>query len=69
MFEYIDIDVHAPVLQLPEYAERPRRSLPSRAVIQGNFQVDRRDYPHIFEDLLAALKRERSVLLICFYAF
>ena len=56
LFEYIDIDVHAPVLDLPEYGQRSRPGVLSRTVIQGNFQVDRRDYPHIFADLLNALK-------------
>lgn len=61
MYEYIDIDVHAPVLDLPEYIERPKRLKPSKVVIQGNFQSDRRDYPHIFEDLIEALQR-KSIL-------
>ncbi|KAL5482626.1 hypothetical protein ACEPAI_9220 [Sanghuangporus weigelae] len=56
LYEYIHIDVHAPVLDLPEYGQRRRPTVLSRAVIQGNFQIDRRDYPHIFADLLDALR-------------
>ncbi|EJC97990.1 uncharacterized protein FOMMEDRAFT_162331 [Fomitiporia mediterranea MF3/22] len=58
LYEYIDIDVHAPVLDLPEYGQRRESTKLSRAVIQGNFQIDRRDYPHIFADLLEVLKHD-----------
>lgn len=58
MYEYVDIDVHAPVLNLPEYGPRSQSSVLSRAVIQGSFTNSRRDYPNIFRDLVAELERK-----------
>jgi len=56
MYEYINIDIHTPVLDLPNYGVRSSGDKISRAVIQGNFDPTRRDYTHIFKDLLDALR-------------
>lgn len=54
-YDHIPIDVHVPVLDIPNL---PTKSLPwylSKAVIQGTFSVGRRNYPVIFRDLIASL--------------
>ena len=60
LYEYIDIDVHAPVLNLPEYGQRRDPIKLQRAVIQGNFQSGQRDYGHIFRDLVEGLRSEHK---------
>lgn len=55
MYEYIKIDVHAPVLDLPEFGKRPTQRSLSRAVIQGNIELVRRDYYEILRDLSRSL--------------
>ncbi|KAI0829271.1 hypothetical protein BC628DRAFT_1315386 [Trametes gibbosa] len=57
-YDYIPIDVHVPVLDVPNL---PVKSLPrhlSKAVIQGTFSVGRRNYPAIFRDLIASLHED-----------
>ncbi|KLO11988.1 hypothetical protein SCHPADRAFT_921523 [Schizopora paradoxa] len=58
MYEYVQIDVHAPVLDLPDYGPRSTRDQITRAVVQGGFDPGRRDYTHIFKDLSDALKAD-----------
>ncbi|KAJ6623988.1 hypothetical protein B0H10DRAFT_1785286 [Mycena sp. CBHHK59/15] len=60
-YEYIPIDVHVPVLDIP-LAKDPQPSLIlSDAVIQGSFSADRRDYMHIFAELIESLSRDPKV--------
>ncbi|KAG6902845.1 hypothetical protein C0995_010730 [Termitomyces sp. Mi166 len=49
-YEYIPIDVHAPILPLRDLPERPASKPLSKAVIQGSFSQDRRDYTNVFQD-------------------
>lgn len=58
LLEFVDIDVHVPVLDLPEYGTRSTSSKVSRAAIQGSFQLARRDYANVFRDLIAELECE-----------
>lgn len=58
MYEYVPIDVHVPVLDLPDYGVRSTADKITRVVVQGNFDPTRRDYTHIFKDLLDALKSD-----------
>ena len=58
LLEYVDIDVHLPVLDLPEYGERSTSKKVSRAAIQGSFQAARRDYVNLFRDLIIELERK-----------
>lgn len=54
-YDHIPIDVHVPVLDIPNL---PTKSLPrylSKAVIQGTFSVGRRNYAVVFRDLIASL--------------
>lgn len=53
--------MHAPVLNLPEYGHRRDAKTLERAVIQGNFQRDRRDYDNIFSDLTEALQSKSEI--------
>ncbi|KAF7345367.1 putative eukaryotic translation initiation factor 5 [Mycena venus] len=54
-FEYIPVDAHIPVLDIPVAAQpNPSRVL-STVVIQGNFAHERRDYRNIFADLKESL--------------
>ena len=62
MYEYVDIDVHAPVLDVPEYGVRGASGVLSKAVIQGSFQTSRRDYPNIFRDLVDELQSASQML-------
>jgi hypothetical protein len=55
-YENIPIDVHPPVLPLPNLPERPHNRSLSKAVIQGSFDTVRRDYNNIFSDLIASLR-------------
>ncbi len=59
MYEYVPIDVHVPVLDLPDYGVRSTADKLTRVVVQGNFDPTRRDYTHTFKDLLDALKSTR----------
>lgn len=86
MYEYIPIDVHVPVLDLPDLLSPsthsnsgsssppvhldsvpypPTRSATlSRAVIQGNLETARRDYLHIFRDLVELLTGAISTVIV-----
>ncbi|KAJ3558614.1 hypothetical protein NM688_g815 [Phlebia brevispora] len=59
-YENIPIDVHVPVLHLPNLPVKNRSRILSKAVIQGTFDVSRRDYPHIFDDLVSALHEDAA---------
>lgn len=58
LLEFVDIDVHVPVLDLPEYGTRSTSAKVSRAAIQGSFQLARRDYANVFRDLITELECE-----------
>ncbi|KAI0637638.1 hypothetical protein C8Q77DRAFT_1048120 [Trametes polyzona] len=57
-YDYIPIDVHVPVLDIPDLPTKPLPRYLSRAVIQGTFSVGRRNYPVIFRDLIASLHED-----------
>ncbi|KAJ7761987.1 hypothetical protein DFH07DRAFT_814798 [Mycena maculata] len=60
-YEYIPVDVHVPILDIPVPVDhRPPRIL-SDAVIQGSFSTDRRDYLEIFAELKESLARDPQV--------
>ena len=54
-FEHVSVDVHIPVLDIPNLPvkEAPRHLV--RAVIQGKFEIERRDYVRIFQELIESL--------------
>lgn len=62
-YEYVKVDVHAPVLNLTgleifhpsESGARRRNRRLSRAVIQGTIESQRRDYERVLKDLTQAL--------------
>ena len=41
----------------------------SRAVIQGDFESDERDYPNIFADLIAALQGKAPESVFLFFCY
>ncbi|KAJ7650072.1 hypothetical protein FB45DRAFT_731699 [Roridomyces roridus] len=56
--EYIPVDVHVPILDIPlAVDDRPTRIL-TNAVIQGSFNTDRRDYVEMFSELKESLARD-----------
>ncbi|KAH9853389.1 hypothetical protein C2E23DRAFT_822865 [Lenzites betulinus] len=59
-YDYIPIDVHVPVLDIPNLPAKPLPRYLSKAVIQGTFSVGRRNYPGIFRDLIASLHEDPS---------
>lgn len=54
-YEYIPVDVHVPILDIPDLHEPPPHHVLSNAVIQGTFSTDRRNYDQIFSELSASL--------------
>lgn len=56
-YDTIPVHVHVPLLplKLPERTQ-PQKSMLTNAVVQGNFDPNRRDYAGIFKDLLAELQ-------------
>ncbi|KAL0955048.1 hypothetical protein HGRIS_003966 [Hohenbuehelia grisea] len=59
-YEHIPIDVHVPVLDIPRLPERSTERILSKAVIQGSFNQDRRDYANLFQDLSSSLAKDPS---------
>ncbi|TFK88373.1 hypothetical protein K466DRAFT_489086 [Polyporus arcularius HHB13444] len=57
-FEHVSVDVHIPVLDIPNLPakEAPRHLV--RAVIQGKFEIERRDYVRIFQELIESLNED-----------
>jgi len=54
-YEHIPVDTHVPILDIHNpTALSPNRVL-SNVVIQGSFEMDRRDYARIFSQLNASL--------------
>ncbi|KAJ7031326.1 hypothetical protein C8F04DRAFT_960524 [Mycena alexandri] len=60
-YEYIPVDVHVPVLDIPVAVDRRPTRILSDAVIQGSFYTDRRDYLEIFAELKESLARDPTV--------
>lgn len=57
-YEHIPIDVHIPVLDVPNLPEKdPRRTL-AKAVIQGSFDTSRRDYYRFFDEMIQSLHED-----------
>ncbi|KAF4571606.1 hypothetical protein EYR36_008948 [Pleurotus pulmonarius] len=54
-YEYIPIDVHVPILDVPRLPQTLADKVLSKAVIQGSFNMDRRDYARLFDDLKVSL--------------
>ncbi|KAG6830880.1 hypothetical protein H0H92_014245 [Tricholoma furcatifolium] len=54
-YENIPIDVHVPIIPLRNLPERPTSRPLSKAVIQGSFSMNRRDYANIFRELISSL--------------
>ncbi|KAG6819487.1 hypothetical protein H0H93_011344 [Arthromyces matolae] len=57
-YENIPVDVHVPILPLRGLPEHPTREPLSKAVIQGSFNMDRRDYTQIFRELVESLHED-----------
>lgn len=64
-YEYIPIDVHIPVLDVPMVVDHRSSRILSDAVIQGTFYSDRRDYLQIFADLKESLSRRERRFSVC----
>jgi len=60
-YEYIPVDVHVPVLDIPVAVDHSPSRILSDAVIQGSFSTDRRDYVEIFSELKESLARDPKV--------
>ncbi|KAF8206217.1 hypothetical protein K438DRAFT_1816815, partial [Mycena galopus ATCC 62051] len=60
-YEYIPVDVHVPVLDIPVAVDHSPSRILSDAVIQGSFSTDRRDYLEIFAELKESLTRDPKV--------
>ena len=54
-YQYIPVDVHVPILEIPNLPTKPLPRHLSRAVIQGTLNGERRDYRRFFRDLIASL--------------
>jgi hypothetical protein len=65
-YEGIPIDVHPPVLPLPNLPERSHGRTLSKAVIQGSFDTVRRNYNNIFSDLVASLNGISALFFVVF---
>ncbi|KAG6857415.1 hypothetical protein H0H87_004777 [Tephrocybe sp. NHM501043] len=59
-YENIPIDVHVPILPLRNLPERPTSRPLAKAVIQGSFSMDRRDYTNVFNELNKSLHEDPS---------
>ena len=73
-YEHIPIDVHIPVLDVPNLPEKdPHRTL-AKAVIQGSFDTSRRDYYRFFDEMIQSLHGKivdttlHSVAISCSYS-
>jgi hypothetical protein len=56
-YEFVNMDVYVPILDLPQRPNNASRAL-SNVAIQGNVNFDRRDYLGVYADLLASLNGE-----------
>ncbi|KAH6914690.1 hypothetical protein BKA70DRAFT_1368586 [Coprinopsis sp. MPI-PUGE-AT-0042] len=53
-YEYIPIDAHIPLLDIPDIPSLPERAL-SNVAIQGSFERVRRDYTNVFAELVQSV--------------
>ncbi|KAJ7761986.1 hypothetical protein DFH07DRAFT_739565 [Mycena maculata] len=60
-YEYIPVDVHVPILDLPFPADQRTSNILSDAVIQGSFTTARRDYVGSFQEMFAELKESLAL--------
>ncbi|CDO74195.1 hypothetical protein BN946_scf185043.g247 [Trametes cinnabarina] len=56
--EHIPVDVHVPILDIPHLPVRPLPRALEKAVIQGTFAAERRNYAGIFRGLIASLHED-----------
>ncbi|KAI8984936.1 hypothetical protein BD414DRAFT_489771 [Trametes punicea] len=57
-YDYIPVDVHVPVLDIPNLPVKPYPRHLEKAVIQGTLDSNRRDYPRVFKDLISSLRED-----------
>ncbi|KAI9063501.1 hypothetical protein FKP32DRAFT_1592582 [Trametes sanguinea] len=57
-YDQIPIDVHVPVLDIPNLPVKPLPRSLEKAVIQGTFTAERRNYQGIFRGLIASLHED-----------
>lgn len=60
-YEHIPIDVHVPVLDIPDLPEQSAPRILSKAVVQGSFNLARRDYLNLFAELSDSLSSTSSL--------
>ncbi|OCH93915.1 hypothetical protein OBBRIDRAFT_723822 [Obba rivulosa] len=60
-YQHIPVDTHAPVLDIQDLPDKPFNRTLSKAVIQGTFQSQRRDYPGFFRDMIQSLHDDPAV--------
>ncbi|KAI0750673.1 hypothetical protein C8Q80DRAFT_1153320 [Daedaleopsis nitida] len=60
-FEHLPVDVHIPVLDIPNLPVKPSPRPLTKAVIQGKFEAERRDYGHIFQELIDSMNEDATV--------
>lgn len=56
-FEHVPVDVHIPLLDIPNLPVKTSPRHLTKAVIQGKFEMERRDYARIFQELIDSLNR------------
>ena len=56
-FEHVPVDVHIPLLDIPNPPVKTSPRHLTKAVIQGKFEMERRDYARIFQELIDSLNR------------
>ncbi|KIY73403.1 hypothetical protein CYLTODRAFT_342440 [Cylindrobasidium torrendii FP15055 ss-10] len=59
-YAYVPIDIVVPILPLFVDVPKPDRKKLSQVMLQGNFDLDRRDYTGLFNDLVASLNDDPS---------
>ncbi|RPD62106.1 hypothetical protein L226DRAFT_463709 [Lentinus tigrinus ALCF2SS1-7] len=57
-YQYIPVDVHVPILDIPNLPSKPLPRYLSKAVIQGSLDPGRRDYNRVFKDLIVSLHED-----------
>ncbi|KAI0773704.1 hypothetical protein C8Q74DRAFT_1201446 [Fomes fomentarius] len=57
-FEHVSADVHVPVLDIPNLPVKKTPRPLTKAVIQGKFELERRDYGRIFKELIASMNED-----------
>ncbi|PIL36619.1 hypothetical protein GSI_00308 [Ganoderma sinense ZZ0214-1] len=57
-FEHVPVDVHIPLLDIPNLPVKVSPRHLTKAVIQGKFEMERRDYARIFQELIDSLNED-----------